>query len=259
MKLTKSVLFFSAPLLIGAALVAVPTAARANTIVFSDDFNAPNGPLNGTTPDIGGGNWAATAAAANPIQIAGGEVALVNTGEDSYAAFTAPVPTTPGLGIRTNLDIRVTAASTAGDYFSHLSTPAGTMTTFLQRLFARSSGNGYQLGLVETSGATTTWGSTVLDFGTTYSVEVLWNFVAGPTNDTFALSVNDAPYLSLAWTSATAEPTNLAAVNFRQGGGTTFPTVYADNLVVEAVPEPAAFVLASLVGACCVLLRRRAA
>ncbi|MGD9634199.1 MAG: hypothetical protein AB7G28_11360 [Pirellulales bacterium] len=261
MKLYKSVLFFSAPLMVGAALLAGSSAALADTIVFSDDFNVPNGPLNGTTPDIGTGVWAATAAASNPIQIASQEVALVNTGEDSYAAFTAPVPATAGKGILSSLDITVTAASAGGDYFFHLSNPAGTTSIFLERLFARSSGNGFQLGLLDTSGtgSTTTWGTTVLDFGTKYSVDVLWNFVAGASNDTFAVSVNDAPYLTHSWTSVNAEPAALAAVNFRQGGSSTFPTVYADNLVVTSVPEPTTVVLASLMGACCVLFRRRVA
>jgi len=259
MNLTKSVLFFSAPLLVGAALLAGASAAVADTIVFSDNFDVPDGPLNGTTPDVGSGMWTATQSAANPIQIASQRVALVNTGEDSYAAFTAPVPATAGLGLLSSLDINVTAASAGGDYFFHLSNPAGTTSIFVQRLFARSSGNGYQLGLLDTSGtgSVTTWGSTVLDFGTTYGVDVLWNFVAGANNDTFSVSVDDTPYLTHAWTSVNAEPTNLAAVNFRQGGSSTFPTVYADNLVVTSVPEPTTVVLASLVGACCVLFRRR--
>lgn len=247
------------PPIVGVALMVSSSAALANMIVLSDDFNVPNGPLDGTTPDVGTGNWTPTAAAANPIQIVSNQVALVNTGQDSYAAFSAAVPTTAGLGLLTSMDINMSAASAAGDYFAHLSSPAGTTSVFLQRLFARSSANGFQLGLLDTSGtgSATTWGTTVLDFGTSYHVDIQWNFVAGANNDTFGVSVNGSPYLTHAWTSVNAEPSDLQAGNFRQGGASTFPSVLVDNLVVQTVPEPSTILLGSLMGLSCLAFRRR--
>lgn len=216
-------------------------------LVFSDDFSSADGALSGTTPDVGGGNWAATASAATPIQIASGAAAVKSSGQDEYAPFTAPVSTATALGLTTNLDINVSAAQAAGDYFSHLSNPAGTTSTFLQRLFVRSSGAGFQLGLLDTStGSTTTWGTGVLNLNSPFKVSVKWNFVPGPLNDTFEVLVNGSSYLTHTWTSTLAEPTDLAAVNLRQGSAANAATLTVDNLSVEStlIPEPATFALA---------------
>jgi hypothetical protein len=193
------------------------------------------------------------------MQIASGAVQVGTSGQDEYAAFTAPLSTAAGR-ITTSMDINVSAAQAAGDYFSHLSNPAGTTTIFLQRLFARSSGTGFQLGLLDTSGtnSATTWGTTDLNFNTNYHVDVVWNFVAGNNNDTFAVRVNNAPYLTHSWTSMNAEPPALAAANLRQGTAANAATLTVDNLVVDGIPEPATLVLAALVGVAGVSLRRRA-
>jgi hypothetical protein len=245
------------PLLAAIALVAAPSLAPA-ALVFSDDFSGPNGNLVGTTPDIGG-VWAQTGATAtNPIQVASNAAAVGNTGQDVYAPLSLIAPAAVG-NITTMLDINVSAAGT-GDYFSHLSSPAGTTTNFYQRLQARSSGNGYQLGLVDTSGTgnTITWGTDVLNFGQTYRVGVTWNFVPGLNNDTFAVTVGGPTYLTHSWTSATLEPLTLDAVNLRQGGGAaSAPTLTVDNLTVNFIPEPATLALTSLVGLAGLGLRRR--
>ncbi len=223
------------------AALAVVSGTAFGAIILNDDFSAPDGPLAGTTPDVGSGVWTATAAAATPIQIASGVAKVKSSGQDDYAAFTAPFSTAAGY-ITTSLDINLSAVQATGDYFAHLSNPAGTTTSFYQRLFARSAGtNQFQLGLLDTSGtgSATTWGTTLLNLGSTYHVDIRWNFVTGGSNnDTFALSVGGSPYLTHAWTSATPEPTALAAGNLRQGSSATAPTVDVDNLVVNAIPEP---------------------
>src|SRR5262249_30489638 len=142
------------------------------------------------------------------------------------------VPHADGTILHTGMDINLSAVGT-GDYFSHLSDPVGTTSTFLQRLGAVSTSGGYFLTLAETAGggATTLAGTTVLSLGTTYHVDINWTFVPGATNDTFSVLVNNAAYLNKTWTSSTPEPTQISAGNFRQGGGSaSAPTLTVDNL-----------------------------
>lgn len=248
-----------ASLLLAAVLTAGSSASAA--IVFSDDFSAPDGPLVGTTPDVGGTNWTPTVAAATPIQIAGGAAAVKSSGQDDYAGFTTAVSTTPPGFITTSLDVNVSAAQAGGDYFSHLSNPLGTTSVFVQRLFARSTTGGFQLGLVDTSGtgSTITYGATPLLFNTTYDVDVNWVFVPGANNDTFTVTVNNLPYLVHNWTSATPEPPALAAANLRQGSAGSAPTLSVDNLVVNftAIPEPSTLILGGMFGLLGVACRKR--
>ncbi|MEX0614248.1 MAG: PEP-CTERM sorting domain-containing protein [Pirellulales bacterium] len=246
-------------ILFGATLAMASSMAFAG-IVLSDDFSSPDGPLEGTTPDISTGNWTETASAATPIQIASGAALVKSSGQDEFAAFTTSVPNVAGNGIKTSLDINVSAAQATGDYFSHLSNPAGTTFNFYQRLFARSATGGFQLGLVDTSGtgSTTTWGTTVLSLNAPYHVDVNWNFIAGGNNDAFTVSVDSLPYLAHTWTSVTAEPAQLAAGNLRQGSASNAPTLAVDNLVVSTIPIPEPTTLvASLIGLVSFAFRRR--
>jgi hypothetical protein len=237
-------------------LAATPVSA---SIVFSDDFNSPDGtPLLGTTADVGG-TWTITGTSVvNPLDIQSGEVDINNNGQDAYAAFSSSVPNAVPLGLLTHMDIRLSAANAAGDYFTHLSDPVGTNTNFYQRLFARSSGGGYQLGLLDTAGtgSATTWGSLVLSLGTNYHIDVLWNFVPGANNDTFAVYVNNILYLTHSWTSVNAEPAQVSAANIRQGTAANAPTLRLDNLRVERTPEPAMLLLGSIVGLLGIACRR---
>jgi hypothetical protein len=219
-------------------VISIPTASAA-TIVFSDSFTKSDGALVGTTPDISTGNWTQTGTTAtNPIQISGNAVQMGTTGQDTYAAFSNVIPHTDGTVLHTSMDINVSAAQT-GDYFSHLSDPVGTTASFHQRLGAAASGAGYVLQLAETGGggATTLSGTTVLNFNQSYHVDINWTFVPGATNDTFDVFVDNSSYLSKTWTSTNAEPTQLSAVNLRQGGTTSSATLKIDNLQVD-VPEP---------------------
>lgn len=223
--------------LVLAAGIAAPASAQ---LVLSDNFNSyTNGNL------VPQGGWTATGTVfTTPLQVAGGAdkyVQFGTSGEDDYKAFTSLVTLTPTQSLETTFDVNISAATAAGDYFTHLSNPAGTTANFYQRVFARSSGAGFQLGLLDTSGTgnVTTWGTTVLSFNTSYNIKVTWNFLAGANNDTFTLDVNSANYLNHTWTSTgIAEPASLAAANLRQGGATTSATLQLDNLNVTAVPGP---------------------
>jgi hypothetical protein len=242
-----------------AAAVALAGAASTThaAIVLSDNFDSyANGNLSGQ------GGWTATASAATPMQVAGTTdkfVQLGTSGQDEFKAFSSVVPHTDGNTLDTSLAVNVSAAQAGGDYFAHVSSPAGTTTFFFQRLFARSSGTGFQLGLVDTSGtgSVITYGSTVLNFNQEYDVDIVWNFVPGTVNDTFALTVDSAAYLTHTWTSVNAEPTSIDAGNLRQGGAGTSATVQVDDFVVNGViPEPTGLAALGL-GALGMLRRRR--
>jgi hypothetical protein len=239
-------------------LIAAPAAPAA--VVFLDDFTSPAGNLVGTTPDTGLA-WTQTGATAtNPIQANGSAAALVTSGQDVYAGFSATLPSIAGESVHTSLDVNVSAAQATGDYFAHLSDPLATTSNFYQRLSARSSGNGYQLGLLDTSGtnSATTWGTTVLSFNQSYHVDVFWDFVAGATNDTFEVLVDLNPYLTHTWTSILAEPGQLVAANLRQGTAANAPTLTVDNLTVEGtIPEPASASLVAVSALALSALRRR--
>jgi len=244
---------------LGASLVVACSGVFAG-IILSDDFNKANGPLLGTAPNTGTGNWTITGTSVvNPIQISGNAVALQSTGQDAYVQFASSAPN-PGDGsqLHTSMDINLSAAGT-GDYFTHLSDPAGTTTNFYQRLGAASTTGGYFLTLAATAGggATTTTGTTVLNLNQTYHVDEYWTFNPGTNSDTITVNVNNVPYLSKTWDSSNPEPTQLSAANFRQGTTGAAATLTVDNLQVEtiAVPEPGTFVLLAL--GCCVLGGRR--
>jgi hypothetical protein len=132
-------------------------------------------------------------------------------------------------------------ATATGDYFIHLSDPAGTTSNFYQRLFIKSSGAGYQLGLLGSSTGTPGYGTGVLNFNQDYDIDVSWTFVAGAKNDTFVVTADNTNYLNYTWDAAsTGEPAaQITAANLRQGGGTSAGTMQVDDLQVDGiVPEP---------------------
>jgi hypothetical protein len=245
-----------------AAAIGVSASARA-AVVFDDSFDAyANGNL------VGQGNWQQTGTTATtPIQVAGAAAdkyaAVGPTGQDVYKAFTDGVKHQDGDDLATSVEVNVTAAQATGDYFFHVSDPVATSTNFYQRLFARSSGAGYQLGLLASSGtgSATTWGTDVLNFGQAYDVDVDWNFVAGAQNDTFELFVDGASYLTHTWNSTSVqEPEQITAANLRQGSSTAAPTVQVDAIAIDGdtlVPEPGSFSLVAGGAMLAALLRRR--
>lgn len=241
--------------------------------VFSETFTYPNGPLLGQgTPA-----WTITGTSVvNPLQVSSGVVPMANTGQDAYRAFDSAITPVDGTSFYYGLTLNLSAAGT-GDMFAHTTPTVGNTTSFYVRLYAQASGTGYVLGYLETSGtgSAVNYGTTVLDFNTPYNVAVAYDFVAGPTNDTARVYINptsnteldNTAYITDTWTTATAEATNYAAFNLRQGGGIIAPTLngidniavstlFSDVAQVTVVPEPSTYALLGMSGLA-LLLRRR--
>jgi hypothetical protein len=238
-------------------------AAHAELVVFSDDFSV-DGPLLGSTPDVGG-VWTITGTSVvSPLTVTGGSLGLVTTGQDAYAAFASQVPTTGGTSLATSFLLNVSAAQATGDYFLHLSDPAGTTGNFYDRVYARASVNPgfFNLGLASFSGtgSVITYGGD-LPLGTPTSVISTWNFVDGLANDTLSLTVDSASYLTgYTWTGNAEPAAFVSAVNIRQGTAANAPTLTIDNLVVTSIsviPEPTSLMLVGSVAGALGWVRRR--
>jgi hypothetical protein len=246
-------------ILAGAAASLLGISSSFGATLFSDDFTYPNGNL------AGQGSWLQTSTpSASPIQVTGGVAVIGTSGQDIYAPLVSALSLSAGTSFFYGLTINVSAAQSTGDYFAHFTPTVGDSSLFFGRTFVKSSGSGYLLGYMETSGtgSAVTYGSQILNFGQSYRVVVAYNSVAGTLNDTASLYVNpsdtvveanNSPYLTDTWTTASAEPTSVAALNLRQGGSTAAPTLTVDFLSAgdafssaagfSPVPEPSTWAL----------------
>ncbi len=242
-----------------ASLIFFATCDSANVVfadlVFSDSFNN-NGVLVGSAPQTGG-NWAQTGTViTNPLAITGNALAIGNTGQDANSAFSNSVSAISiGNSIVTSFTINVSAANTAGDYFTHLSD--GGTTNFWQRVFVRSSGGGFQIGINPNSTTATTYGTNIFALNTVHSVQATWDFLAGATNDLITVSVNGVSEVSSSTWTTNPEPLSITHANIRQGTAANAPQLVLDNLSVTAVPEPSSIALVSLMGCAGLVIANR--
>ncbi len=235
---------------------------KADGLSLSDNFNT-------YTPGnlVGQGNWLQTSTVTtNPIQVTGGAVVVGNTGQDVFKPFTGGTltlgtnPATSATSVTATMDINVSAAAAAGDYFFHFTPTTTTTNIFIDRVFIKSSGTGFVLGLGSAASAAATYGTTVLSLSSIYTIATTYTVVAGTSNDTFDITVGGVSYLSGVVLVGT-EPTTLASVAFRQGGGpSAAPSLTVDNLSVTytGVPEPQEYGVAfALMLGALILFRRR--
>ena len=224
------------PLLAILSAVALASSS-ADAQLLSENFGT--GYVDGNL--AGQNGWTAiNASGTNPIQISSGAAVLNNTGEDDAKAFASSYTTTAGTSLNVTISLSLSAAQT-GDYFLTLGTTSGG-GTFFGKISAKSSASGYLLG-VSGSSSTGTYGTTVLDFGSIYTVSMVLDFVTGTSNDVASLFVGGSPYASATNTGGT-DPSTLASAILRQGASGAVPTVSITSISVTAVPEPQHYALA---------------
>jgi len=213
----------------------------AKSQLITEDFNYTASSAlvvtNGYTANTGTGTNNLTVAASgtglsyagSPRSGVGLSLPLANTGEDAYKAFTSQ---TTG-SVYASALINLSAVNTTGDYFFCLMTGA----TYNIRLFAKSSGTGYVLGISK-SGATTVYDATVRSFNTTYIVVLKYEFITGTLNDPISLYVNPtlggtepSPLLTSIG-APTADAASISSYGFRQGSAANAPTLVIDGIMV---------------------------
>lgn len=229
--------------------------ARGATVLYSTDFNAPtysDGAINTNTDTTTAGQagWINTSGGGtNNISVANsttnGTVSLTTAGQDIRHLFAS----TGAGSYYLKVDITVSTAQTAGDYF--LSLGDGSTNIFNGRTYIKSSATGFVMAL-GTSTGTATYGTTVLAFGTTYTILVRYDLIAGAANDTGALFVNpsnddgtgDSAYVAA--TNVGTDATAMAGVYLRQGAAASAAGLTLDNLSVSYIPEPSSVLLGAL-------------
>lgn len=161
-------------------------AVQAITVLYSTDFNTPTYADGGI---IGQDRWIITGASVvAPVSVANTAtnetVTLATTGQDVRRLFT-PAVTTDSVFLK--VDITVASAQATGDYFVHFGDRGAS--NFYNRVYIRSSGAGFVMALSTSSGAVT-YGTDVLNLGTTYTIPARYDINAGLANDSGALFVN---------------------------------------------------------------------
>lgn len=156
--------------------------------------------------------------------VAGNSSTLAATGQDVYQSFT---PVSSG-DVYISFLLNVQSAGT-GDYFIALSN-SSSQTNYYLRMHIKSSGSGYLMGLSKSNEVTggSLYGTTVLNFNTTYLVVAKHTFIATATTDDIEnIFVFNSPTIPSTepstpevgpYTNATkTDPTDLGYVTIRQG------------------------------------------
>lgn len=162
-----------------------------------------------------------------PSSGVGNAASLTTSGEDDRKLFSAA--NTNG-EVYTSFLINVSAAQANGDYFANVGT--GT-STFFGRVFARSSGSGFQVGIQKGSSGVT-YATNIFSFGTTYLLATKITRAAGA--GVASLWVN--PELGgsetkpLATNNVGGDPATVDAFYLRQGSAGNAPTLRLGNILV---------------------------
>ena len=216
--------------------------------IFVENFSYPDGtPLATGT----GGFWSAgSGAGTNPPAASppgltfpsyvgsgiGNSVRLVTSGEDDTSSIT---PRIFSGTVYSSFMVNVQSAQNVGDYFFALAT---TGNAFDCRVYARSSGAGFNFGLTKANDAAVTYGTSVYTFNTTYLVIAKYVFNGGANDDEVSLFVFEStsppppvePLPTIGpFTSTAADAINLSRVVIRQGSAANAPAEIIDGIYID--------------------------
>ncbi len=230
---------FSLSLLLG--LLLLPVAGNAQSLLL-DNFNSP------ATTALSDANWTVVSGGTtNPILVAtpgltlpkypgasGNAASFTTTGQDVSRDLTAPV-TAGSVYVAALVNL---SAAKSGDYFLH-GALAGGASPFGGRVFAKSSGTGFQLGVSKAT-STAAYGAPVYSFGTTYLIVLKYTFNGGTAtddlSDLYVFAAGDdysaEPATPLASSTDGTDVASVGAVNLRQGTASNAPTGTIDGIRV---------------------------
>ena len=224
------------------------TGTNAQSL-FEENFNYTNGQLTSITSgaNVSGGNWVNASGTGALIQVSSGNLSYTNwmsgpiggkisiasptsSGEDIRRGFTDQLQTANSnlyAGMLLNVTNINNLSATTGDYFLHFTNVAGTGGGFHSRVYIKSNGTGFNLGLQTNTGLTVTWDNTVFNVNTTYLLIIGYEIVTGTNNDIGRLWVNPTlsgtshptPLISTVVTTGT-EPDGIDAFGIRQATNT---------------------------------------
>ena len=215
------------------------------TQIFSEDF-----PYGIGVPITTTGNWfAASAGGTNPIATTpgltypsyigngiGDAVRFTTTGEDDSSSIVSR----PNSGtVYASFMVWMSSAQATGDYFFALATSGNA---FDARVYARSSGAGYQFGITKANEAAINYTPGVYNFFETYLVVVKYQFNAGANDDEVSLFIYDTlsppPMVEPAptigpFTAISVDAINLSRVLLRQGSAVNAPAGVIDGIYLD--------------------------
>ncbi len=195
----------------------------------------------------GGSGPDATVSNTTPLTYAGynggdGEYIVMptstNTASRVYKSFTST--TAIGNTFYVSFLLRIATTTTTGDYFISLGDP-GTNSVYAPRLFAKTSGAGYKLGISKAQNvASANFGTTVLSLNTTYLIVMRFSGVSGSNNDLTYLWINPSLSVEPITTNSECNDISTADPGFNSGNIGNFhwhnrtasnnPTGYFDGI-----------------------------
>lgn len=224
-------------------LVGVPATGQ----LLQDNFTSTAGTL---LTDAG---WIASSGTTNLLTVTspgltftgyapsgiGNAVSMANTGQDVYRGFTAVSSDSVYVSFMAN----ISAVQATGDYFLALSTSTAPTFYTAGRLFVKTSGAGFVVGISKSNEAAT-YGTTVFDLNTTYLFIVKYTFIPNATSaDTLndqmsvfvipsgtSLTTETTPEIDKYTTALRGDAPNIGYVALRQGSASNAPTLVLDGL-----------------------------